>query len=94
MIKHSTKPLKLIGILGVLISFVSVFLATFLVIETYVFGDPLHLSVTGTAILALLLSFLIGVVLVCQGMLALYLENVYHETQNRPLYIVSEESNS
>jgi dolichol-phosphate mannosyltransferase len=92
IIKHSTKPLKFIGVVGVLISVISVAAAIFLAIESYALHDPLHLSVTGTAILALLLSFLIGIVLVCQGLLALYLENVYHETQNRPLYIIREES--
>jgi dolichol-phosphate mannosyltransferase len=91
IVKHSTAPLKLIGAAGILISTVSVLTAIALAIETYVMGDPLNLSVTGTAILGLLLSFMIGIVLVCQGLLALYLENVYHETQNRPLYVIDEE---
>jgi glycosyltransferase involved in cell wall biosynthesis len=91
IIKHSTKPLKFIGGVGMLVSFLSVTAAILLIIEKYALGDPFNLAITGTAILALLLSFLIGIVLVCQGLLALYLENVYHETQNRPLYIVREE---
>jgi len=90
-IKHSTRPLKLIGLLGLLISLVSVLAMIFLLVEKYVFMDPLNLAVTGTALLALFLSFLIGIVLTCQGLLSLYLENVYYETQNRPLYIVREE---
>lgn len=92
MIKHSTKPLKFIGGLGVFIAAFSALAAVLLAVETYIMGDPLNLSVTGTAILALLLSFMIGVVLICQGLLALYLEDVFHEAQNRPLYIVSEEA--
>lgn len=91
IVKHSTKPLKFIGGLGVLVALLSVVAAILLIVEKYAFGDPLNLAITGTAILALLLSFLIGIVLVCQGLLALYLENVYHETQNRPLYIIREE---
>jgi len=90
-ITHSTRPLKLIGVLGLLISFVSVLLIIFLFVENYILADPLRLAVTGTAFLAIFLSFLIGVVLSCQGLLALYLENVYYETQNRPLYVVREE---
>lgn len=90
-IKHSTKPLKLIGALGLLISVLSLLLMAFLLIENYVFLDPLKLGVSGTALLAIFLSFLVGVVLTCQGLLALYIENVYYETQNRPLYIVREE---
>lgn len=90
-ITHSTRPLKLIGVLGMLISSISLILVIFLSIEMYILSDPLHLAITGTAFLAIFLSFLVGIVLICQGMLALYLENVYHETQNRPLYIVYEE---
>ncbi len=90
-IKHSTRPLKLIGVLGLLISAVSILLMISLLIEKYVFADPLNLAVTGTAFLAMFLSFLVGVVLACQGLLALYIENIYYETQNRPLYIIREE---
>jgi polyisoprenyl-phosphate glycosyltransferase len=91
VVAHSTRPLKFISLLGFLISTVSVIAATFLVVESYILDDPLHLGVTGVAILALFLSFLIGIVLVCQGLLALYLESVYYETQNRPLYVIREE---
>lgn len=90
-ITHSTRPLKLIGILGMLISSVSLLLVIFLSVEMYLLSDPLHLAITGTAFLAIFLSFLVGIVLICQGLIALYLENVYHETQNRPLYIIYEE---
>lgn len=90
-IKHSTRPLKLIGILGLLISFVTLFLMIFLFIERYILTDPLNLAVSGTAFLAIFLSFLVGIVLACQGLLALYIENIYYETQNRPLYIIREE---
>lgn len=90
-ITHSTRPLKLIGVLGMIISTISFILLVFLIVESYLLSDPLRLAVTGTAFLAIFLSFLVGIVLTCQGLLALYLENVYHETQNRPLYIIREE---
>jgi len=91
-ISHSTRPLKLIALLGLIISVVSAFSGILLALQKYVFNDPFGLSVTGSALLALLVTFLVGVVLVCQGLLALYLESVYYETQNRPLYIIAEES--
>jgi glycosyltransferase involved in cell wall biosynthesis len=91
LVTNSTRPLKFIGLIGILISSLSVLAATMLAFEKYAVGDPWHLAITGSSILALFLSFLIGIVLVCQGLLALYLENVYHETQNRPLYIVREQ---
>jgi polyisoprenyl-phosphate glycosyltransferase len=92
IIGQSTRPLKFIALLGVVISFTSAVILAGVAINKYLFGDPLNLQITGVAILALFISLLIGVVLVCQGLLALYLESVYHETQNRPLYIVDEES--
>lgn len=91
IVKHSTKPLKFIGSLGFVISILSVLTALFVIIEQYILKDPLGLAVTGVALLALFLSFLVGIVLVCQGLLALYIENVYFETQNRPLYVIEEE---
>lgn len=91
IIKHSTRPLKFIGIIGALISIVSLLLAIALLIEQFSLGDPLRLAVTASGYLALFLSFMVGVVLFCQGLLALYLENVYYETQNRPLFIINED---
>jgi dolichol-phosphate mannosyltransferase len=90
VVAHSTRPLKFISLLGFIISTLSVTGTLFLIVEKYFLGDPLNLAVTGVAILALFLTFLIGVVLVCQGLLALYLESVYYETQNRPLYVIKE----
>ncbi|MEO8911692.1 MAG: glycosyltransferase family 2 protein [Candidatus Saccharimonas sp.] len=90
VVKHSTRPLKFIGLVGIAISIFTAFLGIFIVIENYILGDPLLLNITGTALLAVFLSFMVGIVLVCQGLLALYIENVYYETQNRPLYIIEE----
>ncbi len=92
IIKHSTSPLKFIGGIGFVISLGSAILAAFIVIEQYILHDPLQIHTTGTALLAIFLSFMVGIVLVCQGLLALYIENVYYETQNRPLFIVDEEA--
>lgn len=92
IIKHSTRPLKLIGFLGGLISLISIVIFIFSIIEMYLLGDPLNLAITGSAILATFISFMVGIVLLCQGLLALYLESVYYETQNRPLYVIEEQS--
>ncbi len=90
IVSHSTRPLKLIALLGSLISATSAIAGIVLAIQKYLLGDPIGLSVTGSALLALFVTFLVGIVLVCQGLLALYLESVYYETQNRPLYIIKE----
>lgn len=90
IVSHSTRPLKLIALLGSFISAGSAILGIVLAVQKYVLGDPIGLSITGSALLALFVTFLVGVVLVCQGLLALYLESVYYEAQNRPLYVVKE----
>jgi glycosyltransferase involved in cell wall biosynthesis len=91
-VSQTTKPLQVTGLLGFFVTIISFFLSVFLFIEQYIFSDPLNLNVTGTAMLALFLSFLVGLVLICQWLLALYVESIHNETQNRPLYIVSEKS--
>lgn len=90
IVSHSTRPLKFIALIGLIISTLSGLLGALLAIETYILGDPLNLNITGVALLALFVTFLVGVVLVCQGLLALYLESVYYEAQNRPLYVIRE----
>jgi dolichol-phosphate mannosyltransferase len=90
IVSHSTRPLKLIALLGSIISTLSAVVGVVLAVQKYILGDPIGLSVTGSALLALFVTFLVGIVLVCQGLLALYLESVYYETQNRPLYIIKE----
>jgi len=91
IVSHSTRPLKMIALLGFIISVLSATLGIILALQKYVFGDPIGLSITGSALIAVFISFLVGVVLVCQGLLALYLESVYYEAQNRPLYVIREQ---
>jgi glycosyltransferase involved in cell wall biosynthesis len=90
-VSQTTRPLQVGGIIGAITMLLSALVAIFLIIEMFLLHDPLKLSVTGTAFLALFVSFLIGVVLICQWLLALYIESIHNETQNRPLYIIDEE---
>lgn len=90
-VSQTTKPLQLGGIVGAFTMFVSLFAGAFLLVEKYWFGDPLNLAISGSALLAIFVSFLIGIVLICQWLLALYIESIHNETQNRPLYIIDEE---
>ena len=52
--------------------------------------DPLGLHATGSAYLNALILWLVGVLLVSQGIIGLYLSHIHTETQNRPLYVVDE----
>lgn len=87
IISHSTKPLQLSGFLGVIVMILSSAVGALLILNLAL-NDPYDLNITGSATLGVFLSFMIGLVLFCQGLLALYIENIYKETQNRPLYII------
>lgn len=84
----SMMPLKVAGWLGWFILVGSSLLGIFVVIEKYILGDPMELEMRGTALLAILILFLVGVILVCLGFVALYISRIYDEVINRPLYVV------
>ena len=90
---YSMLPLKIASWLGWMILALSFFLGVFITIQEYIMGDPLGLDISGTAMLAVLLLFLVGVVLVCLGFVALYIARIHEEVINRPLFIVKDEIN-
>lgn len=83
----SFKPLYASLYFGVFALCVSLAALSFLFIEALI-GDPLGIRATGTAYFVLLATFLIGLILVGQGMIAFYLSKMFVETQGRPLYVV------
>lgn len=89
---YSLLPLKLAGWLGWMILIISALAGVFVVVQEYAFGDPLHLDISGTAILAMLLLFLVGVVLICLGFIAMYIARIHDEVINRPLYIIKNQT--
>ena len=89
-VSQSTKPLQVTGLLGSIVMALSGSLGLFIVVQDFLLGDPLELNITGTAALAVFLTFMLGLVLICQWLLALYIESIHNETQNRPLYVIDE----
>lgn len=89
---YSMLPLKFAGWLGWFILVCSSVLGGFVFVEKYLLGDPMHLQIRGTAILAIILLFMVGVVLVCLGFVALYIARIHDEVTNRPLYIIRNDS--
>ena len=87
-VSYSFFPLRLAGYLGGFIAFASGVLGFFVIIENFLLNDPLSLKVTGTAMLTLVLLFLVGIVLVCLGLFGLYIASIYDEAQNRPVYVI------
>jgi glycosyltransferase involved in cell wall biosynthesis len=91
-ISMSFFPLYLAGYLGGVIVILSVPLGLFIFVDRYIFNDPLHLHISGPAQLAVILLFLVGVILICLGLMALYIANIYGEVANRPLYVVKRQT--
>jgi len=87
-IAHSLMPLKFAGYLGMLITFVSFFAGLAIFTQRYIFNDALGWSVSGTAQLGILMIFFIGIILICLGLVALYIGNIHKEVHGRPLYVI------
>jgi dolichol-phosphate mannosyltransferase len=88
VVSHSMFPLRLAGYLGMLITLFSGALGLFILIEKYVLNDVWQMNFSGPAILAVINLFLIGIVLSCLGLIALYIANIHGEVVNRPLYAI------
>lgn len=88
---YSMVPLKMASYIGNFILLTAGPLGLFLAVEKYILNDPMHLHVTNTGMLALLILFLVGIVLECIGMVALYIAHIHAEVTNRPLYVIRKE---
>jgi 5-bromo-4-chloroindolyl phosphate hydrolysis protein len=55
-------------------------------------GDPFHWKFTGTAMLGILIIFLVGILLMAQGIMSVYISMMHNQTKQRPLYIVDFEN--
>ena len=91
-ISMSTTPLVIFGYIGIFITIGSFLLGMFIIIQQYILGDPLHLYWNGAVQMAVFITFLVGLVLISQSIIALYISHIHAETQNRPLYIVDKSS--
>jgi dolichol-phosphate mannosyltransferase len=92
-VSNSLFPLKFAGYLGIVIILVSTLLGLFMFTERFVLGDPWHFAFSGTALLAVAILFLVGIMLSCLGLIALYIANIHGEVVNRPLYAIRERIN-
>jgi dolichol-phosphate mannosyltransferase len=85
---YSLFPLKLAGYLGLFILFLAVPAGMFLCFERFVLRDPWGWNITGTALLAMMILVLVGIMLGCLGLISLYIAHIHAEVTNRPLYVV------
>lgn len=87
-VSHSLIPLRIAGYLGIIITLFSGTLGFFILIEQIVLRDPMVLQIPATAMLAVMILFLNGILLISIGLVSRYIEQIRNETMNRPLYIV------
>jgi glycosyltransferase involved in cell wall biosynthesis len=85
---YSLFPLKLAGYLGMFILLTAIPIGAFLSFERFVLRDPWNWNITGTALLAMMILVLVGIMLGCLGLIALYIGRIHAEVTNRPLYVV------
>lgn len=88
----SLRPLFIFSYIGGFITIGSLLLGLFIIVEQFLLGDPMNLNFTGTAMLGVFVSFLVGIVLVAQGIMSVYLSHIHTQTQNRPLFVIDKQS--
>lgn len=91
-ISLSLTPLYFSGYAGLIITPLAFLAGLTVIIEQLLLDDPLNWNFTGTAMLGILLLFFVGILLISQGLTALYISHVHSETQNRPLYVIDPEN--
>lgn len=85
-------PLFLFGIIGIVITSLSLLVGLAILFEQIILADPLNWNFTGTAMLSIFILFLVGIILVSQGILSMYVAQVHTESKRRPLYIIDKEN--
>lgn len=94
IVSLSPVPLYISGGLGLLITPLAFLLGIIVLFEQVLLDDPLNWNFTGTAMLGILIVFLVGIVLVSQGILSLYISHIHTQSKQRPLYIIDEDSST
>jgi polyisoprenyl-phosphate glycosyltransferase len=91
LVSYSLSPLYITAAIGLFVLPLSIILCGCMVLND-ILGDPLGWHATGTAYVVVFSLFLLGILMLSQGILGLYISHIYSETQNRPLYIIDREA--
>lgn len=84
----SLLPLKFAGVLGFAITFVSGIAGFYILIGKYFLHWRFASTFSDSENLAILILFLVGIILISIGLLALYVANIHSEVINRPMYVI------
>lgn len=87
MLSYSTRPLHIFGLIGLSSGAIGFAIAVYLTIQKILYG----IDIGGRPLLLLgVLLILIGVQFISMGLLAEMLARTYHESQDKPVYILKE----
>ena len=90
IISFSTKPLKLIGGIGIISIFISIILLVYALVS-YIFN--LNNLASGWTSMMVAITFFAGVQLVSIWMMSEYIARIYDDTKKRPEYIIDKKIN-
>lgn len=82
---YTTAPLRIASILGILCSLLGLIFLVYILVNTWVYGDP----VAGYPTIMVTILFLGGVQLLGLGIIGEYLGRIFNETKGRPPYLVN-----
>ena len=84
VIAHSNKPLKLAVKFGFLVSFISVCFAIWFLLRYFFYS----IAVEGWTSIMVSIYFTTGLIVGSMGLIGLYINKIFDEVKNRPLYII------
>jgi len=87
-VARSPAPLYSFGYLGVFITATSFLVGMAILIQQLILEDPWNWNFSGTAMLGILILFLVGIILMSLGVLSLYVSRIHNQSRRRPLYVV------
>ncbi len=85
---YSTRPIQVFGAIGVMLGALGSIWTAILVFEKVILGWPLG---NRPALLLAVLLVVVGVQFVSLGLIGEMIARTYHESQNKPIYVVKEE---
>lgn len=85
-------PLMTLVWIGIAVTALAVIAGIFIIIEQFILDDPMGINITGSAMLGVFISFLVGMVLTSQGIVAMYMSRMFEQTQARPLFVIDEKN--
>lgn len=81
-------PLTLAGYLGIFITLISGMMGFYILLGKYFFHWGFASTFSDAENLAILIVFLVGIILISLGLIALYIANIHGEVINRPMYVI------